>query len=91
MFVDDAPNPSDLRNPACVSYKYDCSTLAGCKAEDNGRWTYRLISLEECKAIKVASAEYKTPKCCTVDKCNAPNPTLDPVTKIIPKPAGVAG
>jgi hypothetical protein len=85
------PKPSDVPRPACLSYKYDCSTFKDCKASDNGKWVYALLSKDSCTSFLASPAVYKNAKCCTTDKCNAPDPTLDPVSKIVPKPVGLPG
>lgn len=91
---------ADSPDTACLSYHYDCSTLLSlgqeCKAADNGKWVYTTTTVDQCAVIKTQAsgtvpAVYKHAKCCTTDKCNAPDPTLDPVTKVVPKPAGLAG
>jgi hypothetical protein len=79
---------SDTTNPACLSFKLDCKRLSQCKAGDNGKWVYTVISETECAKIKALPDVYTNVKCCTKDKCNVPDPKLDPTTKIIPTPPG---
>jgi hypothetical protein len=85
------PKPSDIPSPTCLSYKYDCSKSKECKAAESGKWVYTVVSKESCAGLLSAPTVYKNAKCCTTDKCNAPDPSLDPVTKIIPRPAGFIG
>lgn len=76
----------DTPNPACLSFKLDCKRLSQCKAGENGKWVYTVTSETECAKIKALPDVYTNMKCCTKDQCNAPDPKLDPTTKIITHP-----
>jgi hypothetical protein len=79
---------TETPNPACLSFKLDCKRLSQCKAGDNGKWVYTVTSETECAKLRASPDVYTNMKCCTQDNCNAPDPQLDPTTKIIPTPPG---
>lgn len=82
--------PTMEPNATCVSYKLgrlECAAQPDCK--DNWKWVYSVTTLRDCAKLKTYPAVYKNVQCCTKDKCNAPNPTLDDTTKILPMPPGL--
>ena len=47
-----------------------------------------VTSETECAKFKALPDVCTNMKCCTQDNCNAPDPQLDPTTKIIPTSPG---
>jgi hypothetical protein len=73
-------------NAVCIRYAYLCTQLdKACKPEQWGKlqWSYVTSSKETCVKLKEAAAVYKNVTCCTKDRCNAPDPKQDPVTKVL--------
>jgi hypothetical protein len=89
IFPYDIKPTKDTPNPACLRYQLDCTTLSECKAGDNGKWFYTVLNRKDCAGIQAMPAVYKHAKCCTASNCNAPDPTLDTTTKVIPTPSGL--
>jgi hypothetical protein len=94
VFAIDAKIKAPTPHLACLKYKL------------KGKWEYTITKLEGCPSFRsfkgkvslirsadgkvAADAMYENVRCCTKDKCNAPDPGLDPTTKIIPTPPGLA-
>jgi hypothetical protein len=48
----------------------------------NFTWVYYALDMKAC--AQLASPYYHYLVCCTTDRCNAPDPKQDKVTKVVP-------
>jgi hypothetical protein len=93
----------------CLKFKFVCVPgSTSCSAAEVGttKWAYATTTGAACEAntalLKKALPEttvFLSYSCCTSDRCNAPDPKLDPAAKVLPglltvtasQPGGVIG
>lgn len=73
----------------CVRYLGGCKKADhNCKPADVGKfaWMYAASDIEVCALMMAAASRpyYHHVMCCTTDRCNAPDPKVDKVTKVLP-------
>jgi hypothetical protein len=80
-------NPAD--DGACARYEYLCTKDdTGCKPAEVGKfkWHYVPVGKGICEYLEEMQKQLSRTRnvmCCTTDKCNAPDPKLDKVTKLL--------
>jgi hypothetical protein len=76
----------------CASYKLDLCAAGSSECEGYesipgvGSWAYYPLTLSQCYQMHWMSqqpgSQFKGVTCCSIDNCNAPDPTLDKITQI---------
>lgn len=71
----------------CLRYQFPCTADdTACSPKELGKlkWAYATTTSAICGDLKRAPRTYKNVLCCSSDRCNAPDPKLDPATKVLP-------